>query len=150
MGRLYISLVASCLDASSSWQGPYVLFLLFLHYCWLGSHRTWIRCPWCDVGGNTATLCVQRPAILGFANRWALQQSEEAQSVLGKCDLPSLPGPALLPSSFPTLIFFLHVAGEEEGGWARAMLVKQPSLGGPGRAGRAVPCLLAGAGWGRW
>lgn len=33
MGRLYISLVASCLDASSSWQGPDVLFLLFLHCC---------------------------------------------------------------------------------------------------------------------
>ena len=63
-----------------------------------------------------ATVCVQRPMILGFANRRALHQPEEAYDLLGECDLPSLPGPAVLPSSFPTLNFFLHVAGEEEGG----------------------------------
>lgn len=134
MGRLYISLVASCLDASSLWQGPYVFLLLFLHRCWLLRQHTWTRCPLVRCGWNygpCSTIVVQRAMILGFANRRALQKSEEAYDLSGKCNLPSLTSPALLSSPFLTESFF-RVAGEEERGWTGVMLVKEPSPGGQG------------------
>lgn len=81
--------------------------------------------------------------VLGFARRQAPQQTKKAADVSGKCDLPSVPGPALLPSSFLTQNFIsTWLARRRRAGEQAQCLSNSPAQ--EAQEGQGQPLAVAG------